>query len=577
MSKTDSEQSGLSPDSGNGNNIPHIPVISRKRSVSAIWLLPLIALAISGWMAWQDWANRGSLISISFMTADGIDVGKTRIRVRSVDVGKVESVSLMDGDQGVIVYARIEPEAAELLHEDTRFWVVRPRIGASGISGLNTLLSGAYIEMKPGNLGQGLDEYTGLEEPPVNSVLEPGLRVRLFSNEAHSLNVGDQVLFRGFPVGQIEWIQFEPESVEAIYGVFIRRPYDQLVTSDSRFWNVSGVHFNLSAEGVNIQTGSLDTMISGGITFDTLDPDKEGKGKIAENGDRFRLHPDFKSVRERPYNYSMEYLLLFEQSVRGLVKGAPVEFRGVRIGTVDRILFQLAEDEKQGDPRVPVVIKLEPGRLGMPDDEASLPHVRRQLVYWISRGLRASLKQASLITGSLYVDMDLYPDAPVATVVQSKGYNIIPSVSGGFAQIETKLLSVLTKIEQLQIEPLLSQAGQTLTQAERAMTQARQTLVTGEQAISQLNETLAKFDKLADNPDTQALPAEIKNLLQELRLTVRGLSPDSRLYTEVNRTMHTLQQTMLKLQPVLETLNKKSNALVFEAPKGPDIIPGGQP
>lgn len=574
MPESDAEQNRRSTAQGETDQ-PHAPAISRRRSVSAIWLLPLIALAISGWMAYQDWVNRGSLVSISFLTADGIEVGKTRIRVRNVDVGKVESVSLREGDQGVIVNARIEPEAARLLHEDTRFWVVRPRIGTSGISGLNTLLSGAYIEMNPGNYGKALDSYTGLEEPPVTTALEPGLRIRLFSDEAHSLNVGDQVLFRGFPVGQIERIQFEPESVEAIYNLFIRSPYDQLVTSESRFWNISGIQFNLSAEGVSVQAGSMDTLMSGGIAFDILESGAQAKQAIS--GDRFRLHPDYKSVTEQPYDYSIEYLLLFEQSVRGLVKGAPVEFRGVRIGTVDRVLFQLQPNMELGDPRVPVVIRLEPGRLGLPDDKSALPMVSGQLRYWIARGLRASLKPASLLTGSLYVDMNLYSDAPSADVVYREGYEIIPTVSGGFAQIESKLLAVLTKIEQLQIEPVLTRADQTLNQASQMMIQAQQTLVTGEEAIRQLNHTLTRFEQLADNPDTRALPGEMKQLLQELRMTVKGLSPDSRLYTEVNRTMQTLQQTMLQLQPVLETLDKKSNALVFEAPKGQDLIPGAKP
>lgn len=545
------------------------PVISARRSISTIWLLPLIALAISGWMVYHDWANRGQLISIHFVTAEGIEVGKTKIKVRNVEIGRVESVSLNYPSNDVIINARIEPEATELLHEDSEFWVVRPRVGASGVSGLSTLLSGAYIEMNPGQFGKPPTQYYGLESPPVASASEPGLRLKLASSEGFALNVGDKVLFRGFPVGRIERVQFDAKDREAVYGIFIQAPYDHLVNSESRFWNISGIDLNLSSEGVNFHAGSLDTLISGGIAFDQLTEhgSDDDKAKPAEPGQRFRLHPDFNSVREAPFDHYNEYLLMFDQSVRGLLPGAPVEFRGVKLGSVERISFRRDELNYENDPRIPVIIRMEPGRLGFADSEDVLMQSHLQMLYWVNRGMRASLKPGNLLTGSLFVDLDIYPDAKPAYVEKMGDYRVIPTVSSGFAQIEAKLLAILNKMEQLQIEPVLAQAQQTLQQAQGS-------LRSGERAIKQMETTLKKIENLTTNPQTQAVPEEINATLREIRLTAQGLSPDSRLYQEMNRSLKTLQQTMEQLQPILQALDQKSNALIFEAPKGPDIIPG---
>ncbi|WP_084623762.1 intermembrane transport protein PqiB [Oceanospirillum beijerinckii] len=545
------------------------PIISARRSISTIWLLPLIALAISGWMIYHDWANRGQLIRVHFITAEGIEVGKTKIKVRNVEIGKVESLSLNYPNNGVIINARIEPDAIELLHNDSEFWVVRPRIGASGISGLGTLLSGAYIEMNPGQHGEPPPQYYGLESPPVASASEPGLRLKLASNEGFSLNVGDKVLFRGFPVGRIESIQFDTKDREALYGIFIQAPYDRLVNSESRFWNISGVNLNLSSEGVSFHAGSLDTLISGGIAFDQLTEHAPNDINVeqAKAGQRFRLHPDFNSVREAPFDHYNEYLLMFDESVRGLLPGAPVEFRGVKLGAVERISFRRDELNYENDPRIPVVIRMEPGRLGFSDSEDVLMQSHLQMLYWVNRGMRASLKPGNLLTGSLFVDLDIYPDAKEAYVEQIGDYRVLPTVSSGFAQIEAKLLAILNKMEQLQIEPVLAQAQQTLQQAQGS-------LRSGEKAIKQMETTLQKIEQLAANPQTQAIPEEINHTLREIRLTAQGLSPDSRLYQEMNRSLRTLQQTMEQLQPVLQALDQKSNALIFEAPKGPDVVPG---
>ena len=240
-------------------------VVSKRRKLPAIWIVPLIALLLGMWMVITHYLTRGPEISITFSTAEGIESEKTKIKALNVDVGLVESVQLNPDLQSVTVIARIEREAASLLRDDSKFWVVRPRIGASGVSGLGTLLSGAYIELSPGKGKEGNRNFQGLEEAPVTPSTTPGLNLTLLSEDAGSVSTGDPVLYRGYNVGRIESTKFVTETQRLQVTIFIESPYDSLVTSNTRFWNTSGILFQASADGISLQTGSLESLLLGAL------------------------------------------------------------------------------------------------------------------------------------------------------------------------------------------------------------------------------------------------------------------------------------------------------------------------
>lgn len=535
----------------NSNSATTQPLIKTKKSISVIWILPIVALVISGWMLYHNWAHQGQLVTISFATADGIEAKKTKIRVRNVEVGKVESIELNYPDNNVLVKARIQPNAEKMLTANTLFWVVRPRIETGEISGLDTLFSGAYIEMSPGNTGESLQQYAGLEAPPVTSATEPGLRLKLSSKGGKSLSVGDKVFYRGFVVGRVEQVRFDTQKKEAVYSLFIQAPYNELVRSNTRFWNISGVSVNLSANGIELQGGTLDTLLMGGVSFDILKEDQSDTA--AKNGQEFKLYPSFSAVMDQPFTWYNSYMLLFDQSVRGLVNGAPVEFRGVRIGTVENIAFRVSQTEL--DPRIPVLIHIEPGRLGLADAKTSLQDMHAILQQWVDKGMRASLKLGNIVTGSVFVDLDFY-QSPVAAAMTKYGeYELIPSISGSFAQIETKLIAVLDKINKLEIEPL--------------MIQANKALATGEHSLQQI-------DNLLRTKEIQALPQSLNTTLREIQKAAHSLSPKGTLYAEINKSLQTLQQTLKQMSPILDTLKNKPNALIFNAETPTDPIPGGR-
>lgn len=528
--------------------------VSAGRSISIIWLIPLVAVLIGGWMVYQHWQNQGPLVTLTFQTADGIEAGKTALRARNVKVGRVESVSLNRNLDGVLVKARIDPGAAHLLRESTLFWVVRPRVDTAGITGLETLVSGAYIELRPGNGPEGKLKYTGLEQPPVTPPGTPGIRLSIFSKAGHSLSVGDSVTYHGHNVGRIEQATFEAAQGVMHYDIFVRAPFDELVSSGSRFWNVSGIDITTSTEGVKIRTGSLDTLLTGGIAFDV--PDDWPKGEPAIDGDSFRLYANESAITEQHFRLYSEYLLQFEQSIRGLKPGAPVEFRGIRIGTVVGLSERHMAMMNDYSGQIPVLIRLEPGRLGQ-FDAAS---IQNQLTRWVSEGMRASLKLGNLLTGALYVDMDIYPDADKAQLTETDGIQVIPTVSGGLERIEQRVVSVLDKIQALPIEPVLDNADQTLKDAQRA--------------LKELEKTLTSVNQLAASDDVRQVAPGIVSTLAEIRETAQGMSPDSPLYHELKNAVQSLRDVLNKLEPVLDTLNDKPSALIFDKSAQPDLQPG---
>jgi paraquat-inducible protein B len=329
------------------------PAISTGTRFNPIWVVPVVAVLVGIYMVVHTMLTEGPEITIQFNTAEGLEAGNTRLRYRDVDIGLVENVSLSEGMDKVLVTVKMDKAAANMLREDTRFWVVRARVGAGAISGLGTILSGAYIQLDPGTGSPSEHgEYVGLEVPPLTPADAPGMRLTLHSEQAGSLGEGDVIVYRGFKVGRIEGVTFDSEKQLVIYDAFIDAPYDQLVTTNTRFWNASGVSISASASGVEVTTGSMETILLGGVAFANLPGLPAGK-KVA-SGATFKLSPSFNEVQEDPYRFRIYYVAQFDQSLRGLKPGAPAD----RTGGADT-------DEGTGCPA--------PGRKGRAHPGVALP------------------------------------------------------------------------------------------------------------------------------------------------------------------------------------------------------------
>jgi paraquat-inducible protein B len=202
---------------------------------SPVWIIPILTALIGGWILFYHFSHQGPEVTLITSSAEGIEAGKTSIKSRNVNVGQVETVSLSADLQQVIIKARLDSGMEKMLKNDSVFWVVKPQIGREGISGLGTLLSGAYIQLQPGSKGEEKEQYKLLDAPPLASPDAQGIRVILTSDRAGQLNPGDPVLFRGFQVGTVETSHFDPQSRKIRYQLFIRAPYDGLVTTNVRF------------------------------------------------------------------------------------------------------------------------------------------------------------------------------------------------------------------------------------------------------------------------------------------------------------------------------------------------------
>jgi paraquat-inducible protein B len=532
------------------------PTIDKKKRLSVIWILPLVALAIGVWMVVHTKMSKGPVITIAFETAEGVVAGKTKVKYLNVNMGQVEDVTLNKGMDGVIVSVQLDPEAKHLLREDTEFWVVRARVGAGSISGLGTLLGGAYIELSPGEQAAGkYHQFTGLESPPLTPAGAPGVKLNLYSTKAGSVSEGDAVLYNGYKVGRVEGMGFDAKRKQVHYDVFIDAPFDQLVNSSVRFWNVSGVEINASASGIEVVTGSLDTVLLGGIAFGI--PDGLTKGDPLENGAEFDLYDTYSDMQDQPFVFHADYVMEFEQSLRGLLPGAPVEYRGIPVGYVKDILFDdVVANRGEGyeDNRpIPVLITIEPGRVGLPDTEESVEIMKASIARNVVVGMRGSLETGSMITGSLFINIDYRTGAEPAKLGETLGHASIPTVQVGLDKLEEQISSFLTKMNDLPLDETMASINGTMT----AMT-----------------DTLNSMDTLVQDVNRQKVGAELVKTLEDTQRMLRSFGPGSSAYQAIEGSMNKLNETLYNVEALTRTLNDKPNALVLPMNYPEDPQPG---
>ena len=518
--------------------------VTERARISIVWLLPAIAVLLGGWLLFKSIRDRGVAVTVTFETADGLEAGKTAIRYRDVQVGLIQKITVAESRDHVVVEMTIDRESQDMISAKTLFWVVRPRATLQGISGLGTLLSGAYVAIEPGDSPSGdkTREFEGLEAPPLLDRGSPGARYVLKADAIGSISVGSPIHYRGIAVGEVTKYALDDDAEGVTVEVFVNDPHHRLVLQSSRFWNASGINVTAGADGLEVDTASLEALLIGGIEFDS--PKSARQSRPAPDGTTFKLYSHRRDVALDTPD-AERYVCYFEDSLRGLEVNAPVEFRGLRIGHVESIDVERYTD---GDLRLPVTVAVRPEQFGVSateDDAARAEALKRS----VSRGLRVRLSSGSLLTGALFVEVVVDNSAPPQYHADKQSpLPEVPTVSSGLASIEKtigdavhKLDGILTKIDELPMQELVQNAS----------------------------DAAASIDKLASSPDLAEAIISARKVMDDLAPAVTDLRA---VMTEVDSGMKSVvEQMQLTAEQLRGTLVQAERSMAaVAASMGPD-------
>ena len=519
---------------------PELPAPGvRRHRPSIIWLVPLVAALIGAWLAFKSYTEKSPTITISFQSAEGLEAGQTRIKYKEVEVGRVSDINLSPDFGRVIVTAELTRPAYRLLSENSRFWVVRARVSSYGITGLGTLLSGAYIGLDPGPRGKLVRAFKGLEAPPVLAPAQPSELVELQAEKLGSLNVGSPVTYRQFHVGEVAGFELDPGGRSVRVKIQVHEPYNELIRPDTRFWDAGGVDLSLDANGFQLHSDSLAQVLLGGIAFENPDPAEPGAAHPA--GRPFTLYSNRTKAFEKAFPDTRLFVVHFDESVRGLAPRSPVEFQGMRVGQVEDLKLEF--DPRGLRARVPVVIALEPERFGLKDNRQA--PMEKLLDRLVRKGFRARLKTGSLLTGNLYVDLGFYPRAPRRALGRGGAYPEIPTLPSASSELMENLSALAERLQALPLEDLAGQLRDTLPALRGALDNARSLL-------GRLDQELA--------PQAQATLAQAQAALAALE---RAADPGSATQADLRQAMDAFAQAARSLRDLADTLERHPEALVF--------------
>ena len=485
--------------------------INKKTEWPLVWLLPLIALLVSGWLITKSYNEKGPVITISFPTAEGLEVDKTKIKYLDVEVGKVTAISINGDLKTILITAQMNSTAAGYLNKNTSFWVVRPQVGLGGISGLGTLLSGPYIEIKPGD-GAKQDHFTGLSTPPLLKNNAEGKHFILETNNLGSMKPGTPINFHGITVGEVLSHKLSDEANAIRLSVFINKPYDQFVRKNTRFWIDSGIDLSAGADGFKVRTGPLISLLSGGIAFRASAEDTVED--IRTENSIFPLYDTYNLSTQIIYQNTLKYVMYFNGSVRGLTVGAPVQLRGIAIGKVTDINLEL--DKKTAEIHIPVTVELEPARIKEINNENNISDkdIMEQL---IKKGLRAQLQTGSLLTGQLLVDLDFHPKSKIVLSDNKSVYPEFPTTASSLDQFTHSANIIMDKVAKLPLEDLTVEANKTLQSLQGTSKAATGMLVTAQSTLDTADKTMASAHQVLNALEPGSTTHyELEQLLQEL-------------------------------------------------------------
>ncbi|SLN60913.1 Paraquat-inducible protein B [Roseivivax jejudonensis] len=501
-----------------------VPLEPEKRSlwskVSIIWLIPIAALVIALAAAYNNYAGQGPLIEVAFENAAGITADETELRYRDIGVGLVEEVGFDDNLEQVVVSIRVEQEMAEYIDEDARFWVVRPEVSARGVSGLDTVLSGVYVQGAWDNTpGAFRSDFDGLASAPLIGSGDEGTEFVITSPESLPTSK-TPIIYKGVEVGMVDAAEIDANGAAVRADAVIYADYADLVTTQTRFWDISGFSFSLGASGARLNFTSFASLISGGVTFETLG----SGGQPIESGAEYELFPDEDTARDdflvEGDGEAVDVTMVFEENIAGLSAGAAIELGGLRVGEVAS-LTGLVDPERFGDDEVRLLVtaRLNPGRFGLEegaDQETLFDYLENR----IDNGLRARLTNASILTGGLKIELADVDTPPPGTLdSDADPYPQLPTAAANITDVTATAQGALQRVADLPIEEVMQSAIDLMNQT---------TALIGsddlQESPSELRGILAAVRGLTESDEVQGIPEQVSALIAQLQGTTDTLN-----------------------------------------------------
>ena len=557
-------------------------------------------------------SEQGPRATISFKTAEGIEVGKTRIKYKNVDIGVVEKIKFSDDFSNIILTVDFMEGSEKFLRRSTRFWVVKPQLSLRGATGLSTIISGAYIEIEPGTGAPKL-HFIGLEKQPVVKSDEQGKKITLVTQKLGSVDTGSPIYYQGLLAGEVLGYELGNDRKSTYVHTFIKDPFDQLIRGNTNFWNVSGINVSMGADGFKVQTESIQSMMFGGIAFETPETLEQATTDIDKLV--FTLHESYESIKKHAYTKKIKFIMFFDSSIRGLNLGAPVEFKGIKVGTV--LDVRLEFDSGSTSFRIPVLIEIEPQRI-IERGNQEMDQSHQALQRLVKRGLRARLQTGSMLTSQLFVELDMHPGSPINLSGSETPYPELPTLpTSNFGAITQSAEDLLAKLNAVDIKEVTSvlidtikTANKTMHNADKAIESANTLIGTpgipeaieniritlknfknitqkvddsnliasATKTFSSVDKTINSADKAINNANTLISAPGIPEAIEDIRIALKNFKNitqkvnDTNLIASASKTLSNVGEIITKSNQTLSNANKAIDSMISTADNANKLI-----
>jgi len=538
-------------------NIPEVIESQKVQVMTSIWIVPIIALIVALWLAWQYFSELGPKVEIVFKSSAGLKIDQSHVKIRDVPIGVVKDITLLDGKKGVLVTVRLKNSAKKYLNKDTKFWIAKPQISSRGISGLDTIMSGSYIEMYS-KKGEGSKRYfEGLEDPYIDKEETPGKRYNLSAPDSRDLSTGANIYYRKIKVGQLENIHLSKDGQKVDFTIFIEEAYTRFINPQTQFYRTNNLSFDFSASTFKVDVAPISNILNGGIAFSTTT--KTVRDNTLDDNFIFTLYNDFSEAREKVIGFGGDavktFQFIFDESIGKLEIGAPIEFFGFQVGHVVNIESDFDSNESKirsvviGLIDTSVFIDLKLGKVGEENLESA-----------VEKGLKARLSQSNPITQTLYIELIKDKKGKPKKIFPTNKYAIFPTMHSNFDGMMDKISSFTDKLNNLDLEKLLASINGLIDDSSPEV----KTLLVN------LNKSVKNINRLTKTKGMKNLPQTIENSLDSLtntlnsvNLLLKGDSSNSLLSAQITTMLRELTKMSKSVQRLTDKLDKKPNALIF--------------